>query len=80
MPSCRSPSRASRSPTPTSRMQIDRALLEHAGAHALDDVVPAAVLEDDRVDALEVQQVAEHQPGGAGADDADLCAGGHGSR
>ena len=54
--------------------QIDRALLEHAGAHALDHVVPAAVLDDDRIDAVQVQQVAEHQPGGSGADDADLCA------
>ena len=34
----------------------------------------AAALEDHRVDAVQVQQVAEHQPGGTAADDADLRA------
>ena len=61
-----------RSPTPTSLQQVDGALLEHAGAHALLDVLAAAVLEHDRLDAAQVQQVREQQPGGAGADDADL--------
>ena len=41
------------------------------GAHALAHVLLAAVLEHDRLDALEVQEVSEQQPGGAGADDAD---------
>jgi hypothetical protein len=54
--------------------QIDRALLEHTGSDAFDDVVPAAVLQDDGVDALPVQQVAENPPGRSGADDPDLCA------
>ena len=58
--------------------QVHRSLLEHARAHALDHVLPAAVLEDDGVDALEMQQLPEHQSGGAGADDAHLGAGGHG--
>ena len=53
--------------------EIDRALLEHPGAHALDDVILAAILEDDRIDAGEVQQVAQQQARGAGADDCDLC-------
>ncbi len=34
--------------------QIDRPLLEHARAHPFDDVLTATVLEDHRVDALEV--------------------------
>ncbi len=54
--------------------QVDRALLEDAGADPLLDVLAAPVLEDDRVDALEVQQMREHQPGGTGADDPDLGA------
>ena len=74
MPSWRRPSRASRSPTPDLAHQVDGALLEHAGAHALDDVLLAAILEDDRIDAAQVQQMAEHQSGRSGADDADLGA------
>ena len=58
--------------------QVDRPLLEHARAHALDDVLTAAVFEDDRVDAFEMQQLSEHQTGRARADDAYLGAGGHG--
>ena len=54
--------------------QVDRALLEHARADALLDVVAAAALEDDRLDALAVEQVREHQPCGPGPDDADLRA------
>ena len=54
--------------------QVHRPLLEHARAHALDHVLPAAVLEDDGVDALEMQQMPEHQAGGPGADDAHLGA------
>ena len=54
--------------------EVDRALLEQPGAHALLDVLAAAALEHDRLDALAVQQVAEQQPGGAGADDGDLGA------
>ena len=56
-----------------SRQQVDRALLEHPGADALLDVLAAARLEHDRVDALELQQAGEHETGRAGADDADLC-------
>ena len=47
-------------------------LLEHAGAHALLDVLARARLEDDRLDALQVEQVGQQQPGRAGADDPDL--------
>ncbi len=54
--------------------QIDRALFEHAGAHAFDHIVAVAVLEDDRIDALQVQQLPQQQPRRPGADDADLGA------
>ena len=52
--------------------QVDRALLEHAGADAALDVLAAARLEHDRLDPAQVQQVREHEPGRPGADDADL--------
>ena len=54
--------------------EIHRALLEHAGTDARDDVFLAAILEDDRVDALQVQQVTEHQTGRSGPDDGHLGA------
>ena len=54
--------------------EVHRALLEHAGTHALDDVLLAAILEDDRIDAAQMQQLPEHQAGGSGADNADLGA------
>jgi hypothetical protein len=56
------------------RQQIDGPLLQHAGADTLDDVVLAAVFQDDGVDALEMQQVPEHQPSGSRPDDPDLRA------
>ena len=52
--------------------QVGRPLLEHAGADAVLDVLAAAVLEHDRLDALAFEQARERQPGRAGADDADL--------
>ena len=52
--------------------QIDRALLQHAGTHAMLDIFPAAVLQDDRVDTPQVQQMGQEQPGRAGTDDAYL--------
>jgi hypothetical protein len=51
---------------------VHRALLEHAGAHALDHVLLVAVLEHDRLDPVQVQEMREQQAGRAGADDADL--------
>ena len=74
MPWWTRPSRCSRSPTPGLHEQVDGALLEHAGAHALLDVVAAAGLEHHRLDALPVQEVREQEPGRAGADDPDLRA------
>ena len=61
-------------PLPHARLdeQVGCALLEHARADAVLDVLAAAVLEHDRLDALALEQPGEHQAGGAGADDADL--------
>ena len=56
--------------------QIDRSLLEHAGAHALDDILLTAVFDDDGVDTGQMKQVTEHQAGRARADDTDLRASG----
>ena len=61
-----------RAPTPALVEQVDRDLLEHAGADAAEHVVGAALLEDDVVDAGLGQQGAEQQAGRAGADDRDL--------
>ena len=64
--------------------QVDGALLQHAGADAGLDVLAAASLEHHRLDAGQVQQLREHEPGRAGADDRDLRAHGavrrHGER
>ena len=54
--------------------QIDRALLEHAGAKCGLDCIATAVLEHDRLDAVDVQQVREQQTRGACADDSNLGA------
>ena len=52
--------------------EVGGALLEHAGADALLDVLAAAGLEHDRLDPLALEQPREHQAGRARADDADL--------
>ncbi len=52
--------------------QVDSALLQHARAHALLNVLAAAALEDDGFNAAQVQQMREHQAGGSRADDTDL--------
>jgi hypothetical protein len=51
--------------------QLNGGLLQQAGADAAQDVVGRAGLEDDVVDAGFVQQLAQQQAGGAGADDGD---------
>src|SRR5262249_39771624 len=56
---------------------VNHALLEHPGADAPEHVFTAATLDDDGVDAREVQQLAEEQSRGTRADDGDLYA--HGS-
>ena len=52
--------------------QLDRALLEHACADAVLDVLAAAGLEDDALDAGDLEQPRERQPGRPRADDSDL--------
>ena len=52
--------------------QIDRALLEHTGSHAIDDVLTIAVFDDDAVDAVEMEEMRKEQAGGTCSDDADL--------
>jgi hypothetical protein len=54
--------------------QVDGALLEQAGADSLLDVLPAARFQHHGLDALKVEQMREHQPGGSCTDDADLRA------
>ena len=67
--------RPSKSGTDAHRVQqVHGALLQDAGLHAVDDVVAAAVLDDDGVDAVQVQQMPEQQPRRTGADDPDLRA------
>jgi outer membrane cobalamin receptor len=54
--------------------QVDRALLQDAGPDTVDHIVAAAVLDNDGIDAIEMQEMPEHQSCGAGADDAHLRA------
>ena len=54
--------------------QISRVLFEEAGANALLTILAAARLEDDGIDTFEIQQVAEHEPGGTSSHNADLTA------
>ena len=53
--------------------QVDRALLEHAGAHAPLHILAAARLEDDALDALTGQQQRKKKTGRSGPDDSNLC-------
>ena len=52
--------------------QVDRALLQHAGADAMLDVVAVVRLEHDALDPGHLQQARQREPGRSGADDADL--------
>jgi hypothetical protein len=52
--------------------RVDGALLEHACAHSLLDVIAARPLEHDRMDSAAMQQVRQQEPRRPGADDADL--------
>ena len=61
-------------PLPRTRadQRVHGALLEHAGPHPVLDVLAAAGLEHDGLDAAQPQQVGEQEPGRPGADDCDL--------
>jgi hypothetical protein len=52
--------------------QIDGSLLEHAGAQASLDVRTIATFDDDRLDAVGMEDVREREAGGTGPDDRDL--------
>ena len=54
--------------------EVDRALLQHAGADALLDIGAAAVLEDHRIDPLEMEEMGQEQAGRPGSDDPHLRA------
>ncbi len=53
--------------------EIDDTLFEHPRADPGFDVLAASVLQDHRLDALEMQQVRQRQAGGPGPDDRNLC-------
>jgi hypothetical protein len=53
--------------------QVHCSLFEHARSDAVDHVLAAAVLDDDRIDAVQMQQMSEQQPCRPCADDSDLC-------
>jgi hypothetical protein len=61
-------------PHPDFVQQVDCALLEDAGSDSLLDVLSAPVLENDRVDARQMEELRQHEPGGTGTDDPDLRA------
>ncbi len=52
--------------------EIDRDLLDDAGADATEHILGRVPLEYDVVDVVLMQQLAKEQAGGAGADDCDL--------
>jgi hypothetical protein len=56
------------------REEIDRGLFENSRADALFDVVPAASLQNNGVNPVQVQQMAEHEPCRAGSDNPHLGA------
>src|SRR3954465_985877 len=53
--------------------QIHSALFEHARADALFYVLPSVSLDDDGLDAFQVEQVRQQKTSGSCANDADFC-------
>jgi hypothetical protein len=53
--------------------QLDRALLQHAGADAGFDIAARPQFENHALDAVHLQQARQQEPRRTGADDADLC-------
>ena len=47
-------------------------MFEHPRSDAIDHIFAASILDNDGIDAIEMKQMTEQQPGGTGADDADL--------
>lgn len=54
--------------------QIHRSLFQDSSTHPFLDVLATASLDDDRFDALEMEQMRKNEPGRTGSDDSDLCA------
>ena len=52
--------------------QLDGAVLQHAGANAALAIFARLAFEHDRLDALQMQQVRQHQSCRSGADDSNL--------
>ena len=52
--------------------EVARPVLDQPGADAALDIGAAAVLQDDRLDAFEMQEMRQHQPGRPGTDDPHL--------
>jgi len=61
-------------PQTIAAQEINRRVLKHSGANAILHVVTASRLEHDGIDAVDTQQVREHESRGPGTDDADLRA------
>jgi hypothetical protein len=53
--------------------QVNRALFQHPGAHALFAIFPAASLDHHGLDALPMQQMRKHQPRRSRSDNSYLC-------
>ncbi len=53
--------------------QVNRALLQHAGADSFLNVLPAAVLDHDRVNFLQMEKMGKDETGWSCAYDSDLC-------
>jgi hypothetical protein len=71
-PSCHSLRRGRSSPTPIASSRWTVPLFEHPGSDAVDHEVAIAVLDDEGVDAVEMEQVPEQQAGRGGTDNPDL--------
>ena len=72
MPQCTMLSRLHARADAGLHQQIGGPMLDQAGANAILDVVAAAIFDDDRLNALQMQQAGEHQTCGPRPDNADL--------
>src|SRR5581483_10763217 len=54
--------------------EVDGVLFQDPGAHTFFDVMTAAVFQNDRFDAVQMQEMRQHQACGPGAYNSDLCA------
>ena len=61
MPQCSMPSRLHARADADLGQQIGGPMLDQSGADAVFDVIAAAIFDDDRLDALQVQQPRQHQ-------------------